>query len=92
MAGVIISVMEEMSAGGGSVSNLKLTNEVKKRCPTWKKWMVKKGIAKAMDKGRLKQVKGSFKLLAAKPAPAARSKKEASKPPKSEKLDDLLGK
>ena len=54
--------------------------------------MVKKGIAKAMDKGRLKQVKGSFKLLAAKPVPAARSKKEASKPPKSEKLDDLLGK
>jgi len=91
MAGVIISVMEDMSAGGGSVSNLKLTNEVKKRCPTWKKWMVKKGIAKAMDKGRLKQVKGSFKLLAAKPAPAARSKKEASKHPKSEKLDDLLG-
>lgn len=98
MAGAAVSVMEELTDVGGMVSSLTLKKELMKRCPTWKKWMVKKAVTKAVEKGRLKQVKGSFKLMAAskaKPAAAASKSKagkgKAKKDEPAEKLDDLLG-
>ena len=55
--------------------------------------MLKKAIAKALEKGRLRQVKGSFKLLKAPPAKASKAtKKDQPKAPKVDKLDDLIGK
>merc|ERR1712029_605187 len=88
--------MEELTDVGGMVSSLTLKKELMKRCPTWKKWMVKKAVVKAVEKGRLKQVKGSFKLMApGKEKPVKKASKgkdgKAKKAEPEEKLDDLLG-
>jgi len=94
MAGVVVDVMEDLTDGSGSVtiSAIILKKEILKQNPTWKKFMLKKAIAKALEKGRLKQVKGSFKLLKAPPAKASKAtKKDQPKPPKVDKLDDLIG-
>jgi len=94
MAGVVVDVMEDLTDGSGSVtiSAIVLKKEILKQNPTWKKFMLKKAIAKALEKGRLKQVKGSFKLLKAPPAKASKvTKKDQPKAPKVDKLDDLIG-
>jgi len=99
MASVIVRALKTLSDEEGTalVSALALKKEVREIRPNWNKGLLKIAIAKALDKDRIKKVKGSFKLVKnpkpvkAKATKDGDKKKANKKAAPSDKFEDHLG-
>jgi len=103
MVSIVVRALETLieEEGRETISALLLKKEVKEMCPNWPKMTFKRAIAKAVEKDRIRPIKGSFKLVknpkpkvdkaAAKATAKATGKDKKAAAAKADKLDDLLG-